>query len=89
MRVVTLPKGAAFSDAEKELVMELPADAPADAAAMIQYTYNTRKSEASIFWRRAWRPRREAESARKARTAWMEADGAEDPDRADGFGRRG
>lgn len=40
--VITLPKGAEFSQADKTLVTELPAGSPKEAVAMIQYTYNDR-----------------------------------------------
>ncbi len=41
--VITLPKGAEFSQADKTLVTELPKGSPKGAVAMIQYTYNDRK----------------------------------------------
>ena len=41
--VVTLPETAELSDAQRSLVTELPPDAPEDAAAMLQYSYNDRK----------------------------------------------
>jgi D-alanyl-D-alanine carboxypeptidase (penicillin-binding protein 5/6) len=41
--VITLPKGAEFSQSEKTLVTELPQGSPKEAVAMIQYTYNDRK----------------------------------------------
>ncbi len=41
--VITLPKGAEFSQADKALVTELPKGSPKGAVAMIQYTYNDRK----------------------------------------------
>lgn len=41
--VITLPKTAELSDAERSLVTELPLDAPENAVAMIQYSYNERK----------------------------------------------
>lgn len=37
---VTLPKGAAFEDAQKELVTAFPSQHPQGAAAQIRYTYN-------------------------------------------------
>lgn len=40
--VITLPKTAAFSDADRTLVTDLPAGHPSDAVAMLQYTYNDR-----------------------------------------------
>lgn len=42
-QVVTLPKEAKFSDADKTLVTELPKNSPKEAVALIQYTYNDRK----------------------------------------------
>lgn len=42
-RVITLPKGAEFSQADKTLVTDLPADSLKGAIALIQYTYNDRK----------------------------------------------
>ena len=39
---VTLPKGAEFSEIDKELVTDLPADSPKGAVALIRYTYNDR-----------------------------------------------
>lgn len=41
--VLTLPQDAAFTDAEKTLVTELPEDHPAQAVARMDYTYNERK----------------------------------------------
>lgn len=41
--VITLPKGAEFSQADKTLVTELPEGSPKGAVAMIQYLYNDRK----------------------------------------------
>lgn len=40
--VITLPGTAVFSDAERTLATDLPAGHPADAVAMLQYTYNDR-----------------------------------------------
>lgn len=40
--VITLPATAAFADAQRTLVTDLPAGHPADAAAMLQYSYNDR-----------------------------------------------
>ncbi|GLC82639.1 D-alanyl-D-alanine carboxypeptidase family protein [Lacrimispora brassicae] len=42
-QVITLPKGAEFSQAEKTLVTNLPEGSPKGAVALIQYTYNDRK----------------------------------------------
>jgi D-alanyl-D-alanine carboxypeptidase len=42
-RVITLPKGAEFSQADKTLVTELPQGSPQGAVAMIRYTYHDRK----------------------------------------------
>ncbi|MEY8355342.1 D-alanyl-D-alanine carboxypeptidase family protein [Lachnospiraceae bacterium 54-53] len=42
-RVITLPKGAEFSQAVRTLVTDLPAGSPEGAVALIQYTYNDRK----------------------------------------------
>jgi D-alanyl-D-alanine carboxypeptidase len=39
---VTVPKGAEFSDINKELVTDLPAGSPKGAVALIRYTYNDR-----------------------------------------------
>ncbi|RGZ00712.1 D-alanyl-D-alanine carboxypeptidase [Clostridium sp. AM58-1XD] len=41
--VISLPKEASFSDAEKTLVTELPDNHPEQAVARIDYTYNERK----------------------------------------------
>lgn len=41
--VITVPKGASFTDAEKEILTDLPADAPDGAVALLSYTYNGRK----------------------------------------------
>lgn len=40
--MITLPKGAEVSDADKVLITELPAGSPEGAVAMLQYTYNDR-----------------------------------------------
>lgn len=40
--VITLPSTAEFSDAERTLITDLPDGHPADAVAMLQYTYNDR-----------------------------------------------
>ncbi|WP_097004833.1 D-alanyl-D-alanine carboxypeptidase family protein [Lacrimispora amygdalina] len=40
--VITVPKGAQFSQVDKELVTDLPADSPKGAVALIRYTYNDR-----------------------------------------------
>lgn len=45
---VTLPKGAAFGDAQKELVTAFPSQHPEGAAARIRYTYNG--NEAGNVW---------------------------------------
>ncbi len=42
-RVITLPKGAEFSQADKTLVTNLPKASPERAVALIQYSYNDRK----------------------------------------------
>ncbi len=42
-QVITLPKGAEFSQADKTLVTDLPEGSPERAVALIQYTYNDRK----------------------------------------------
>jgi D-alanyl-D-alanine carboxypeptidase len=39
---VTVPKGAEFSEIDKELVTDLPAGSPKGAVALIRYTYNDR-----------------------------------------------
>jgi len=39
---VTVPKGAEFSEVDKELVTDLPAGSPKGAVALIRYTYNDR-----------------------------------------------
>ena len=39
---ITLPNTAQFSDAERQLVTELPQDAPMGAVALVQYSYNER-----------------------------------------------
>lgn len=41
-RMITLPEGAVFADAESTLV-ELPADHPEDAVGLLRYIYNDRK----------------------------------------------
>ncbi len=41
--VITLPAGAEFGDAQRELVTELPAGAPTGSVALLQYTYGSRK----------------------------------------------
>ncbi len=41
--VITVPKDASFTDADSQIVTDLPADAPVGAAAYLQYTYNDRK----------------------------------------------
>ncbi len=41
--VITVPKGAAFSDADRDLVTELPKDHPKGAVALVEYRYNERK----------------------------------------------
>lgn len=41
--VITLPKGAEFSQADKTLVTELSAGSPENAVALIQYSYSERK----------------------------------------------
>lgn len=46
---ITLPNGAEFADAERSLVTDLPADHPAGAVAMLQYTYNDRKIGSSYL----------------------------------------
>ena len=48
--VITLPKGAEFSQADKELVTELPINSPKGAVAVIRYTYNDRVvGQANLF----------------------------------------
>ena len=42
-QVITLPKGAELSQADKTLVTDLPEGSPKGAIALIQYTYNDRK----------------------------------------------
>nr|WP_288828110.1 D-alanyl-D-alanine carboxypeptidase family protein [uncultured Clostridium sp.] len=39
---VTVPKGAEFSEIDRELVTDLPAESPKGAVALIRYTYNDR-----------------------------------------------
>ena len=39
---VTVPKGAVFSETDRELVTDLPAGSPKGAVALIRYTYNDR-----------------------------------------------
>lgn len=52
--VITLPKDAQFSDADKELVTALPGNHPEGAVASLSYTYNDRKiGNAWIFTTRA------------------------------------
>ena len=82
--VVTLPKDAAFSDAEKELVRELPADAPADAAAMIQYTYNTRKIGSVYILAESLAAQAGGGAGAAGADGVAGADGADEPGRADG-----
>lgn len=41
--VITVPKGAAFTDADKSIITELPANAPKGAVGLIEYKYNDRK----------------------------------------------
>lgn len=41
--VITVPRGAEFTDAERNLVAELPADRPKGAVALVEYQYNERK----------------------------------------------
>ncbi len=41
--VITVPKGAAFADAERNLVTQIPADHPKGAVALVEYQYNERK----------------------------------------------
>ena len=41
--VITIPKDAVFSDAEKTVTTEFPEDHPAGAAALLSYTFNDRK----------------------------------------------
>ncbi|WP_367566882.1 D-alanyl-D-alanine carboxypeptidase family protein [Lacrimispora sp.] len=41
-RVITLPKGSEFSQADKTLVTDLPDQSPEGAVALIQYSYNER-----------------------------------------------
>lgn len=43
LAVITLPKDASFSDAEKAVVTDLPEDAPQGAVALLSYKYNDRK----------------------------------------------
>ena len=51
---VTVPKGAEFSDADKELVTALPEDHPMGAIAKVQYTYDERQvGSAWLFSREA------------------------------------
>lgn len=52
--VITIPNEAGFTDAEKELVTELPKDHPEGAVARLVYTYNERKiGEGWLFTTRA------------------------------------
>lgn len=52
--VITLPKDAQFTDADKELAPALPNDRPEGAVARLSYTYNDRKiGDAWIFTTRA------------------------------------
>ena len=52
--VITLPNDAQFSDADKELETELPADHPEGAVARLVYTYNERRvGDAWIYSSRA------------------------------------
>lgn len=41
--VITVPKGAAFTDADKSIITELPENAPKGAVGLIEYKYNDRK----------------------------------------------
>ena len=41
--VITIPNEASFTDAQREVVTELPEDHPAGAVALLSYTYNERK----------------------------------------------
>lgn len=41
--VITIPKDAAFTDANREILLDLSKDAPAGAVAYLQYYYNDRK----------------------------------------------
>jgi len=41
--VITIPRDAAYEDAEKTVTADLPANHPAGAAALLEYTYNDRK----------------------------------------------
>ncbi|MCC2875496.1 serine hydrolase [Lachnoclostridium pacaense] len=52
--VITIPNEAGFTDAERELVTELPKDHPKEAVAKLVYTYNERKiGEGWLFTTRA------------------------------------
>lgn len=52
--VITLPKDAQFTDADKELITDIPKDHPEGAVASLSYTYNDRKiGDAWIFTNRA------------------------------------
>ena len=52
--VITIPNEAGFTDAERELVTELPKDHPNEAVAKLVYTYNERKiGEGWLFTTRA------------------------------------
>lgn len=47
---ITLPKTAQFSDADKELIVQLPEEAPMGAVGLVQYSYNDRKiGEAYLY----------------------------------------
>ena len=63
---------------------ELPADAPADAAAMIQYTYNTRKIGSVYILAESLAVQAGSGAGADGADGAVGTDGADEPDRAEG-----
>lgn len=76
--VITIPKDAVFTDAEKKVVTDLPEDHPDGAAALLTYTYNDRKvGEVYVI-----SASKAAEDAKAAEAAAVGAAAGEAPDAA-------
>lgn len=73
--VITVPKGAAFTDAERNLVTQIPADHPKGAVALVEYQYNERKVGSAWLFSRSVL----AEIERQEQIAQSGAAGAENP----------
>ncbi len=72
--VITIPNGAAFSDAERSLTTDLPAGHPEAAVAMLTYTYNERKvGSAYIFDTQREEELAQEQASREAAEASREA----------------